>query len=177
MSDHHNIISIYHSLYRYSDQLAEKPNLSKDYVAGFDECLYHFMTRFKGLGDINYHLDNHLLRRKLNRADIALDDLYQDKQVLLKQVKELTLLLKKYQSNARVHKIHLEELRRINVEVLNQEITFFTNATEEQFDDHWPLAIQKVCEVSQKKQRQNPGMIKGLLMDFYKQQGFICRKN
>lgn len=156
----HNILDIYDRLYAASDNIKGQ---SIDYNLGFQDAVYTLKIALQKYEHINLHVVNRKLSRELFLAQLALDDKYEDRDMLKLQIdenkKQIQLLerrLKEKDNKVVKIKPHLppQEFTKCQLEINNYIAEFWVNTTQDQIDVHMPEIGQYIATRLGKTRRQ-----------------------
>lgn len=165
---YNNILDIYQHLYAASDNIKGE---TVDYNRGFQDAVYMLSMALKKYDHINLHVENKRLSHALNRAQLALDDRYEDRHILKNEINALKQQLNKFRSKTVTIRGQRLQMQRVEINYNNEHIfSFYINTDLDTYNS----LIGEAYVSALKKRVKHPTDIKARVMQFYRDKGFKC---
>lgn len=176
MSTYTSIIEIYDRLVTVSDELHE----AKDPLErGFNACLLILHDKLKELDNINLHVENRNLKKKIHNLECAIDrldenkhDVFIENKALKIENMQLKAHVKSIKSNQQIKAKVCSNMNKVEIDFETRLINFYINTDQINFDRHFIEASNYVF--SRRKKSSHNAAVTNWFIQYYRGQGFTC---
>lgn len=168
-----NILDIYDRMYQASNGIKGE---TIDYNRGFQDAVYTLSHALRKYEHINLHIENRKLSHALKRAEIALDDRYEDREVLKEKIRGLERELKRHEKKViTISPKITPDLNKCQIEINGYKADFWVDVQQEVIDGLLPKVTDYIQEkVVKKKKNPQKSDYKSWCMQVLKDNGVKC---
>ena len=143
-----NLTNLYEHIYKASDNIKGE---TIEYNRGFQDAVYMLKLALDNFEQINLHIENRKLKRKLLITDLNFDDACFKIANLEKEIKRL----KKYEPSKALLTVDNSDYKKCEIEIDGFMCEFWANANQEQIDLHLPEVGLYIAERLSKRRRKH----------------------